>query len=117
MVTQDDPLVQKISADIAKEYEFIPILTIISIIISAIQLLWKCAKPKDANDGRMMLANSYKAGKYSKIAIIFTQREIMKTAKKQGVTLTLSQASDISHKILDALRSSDENWTPDFNLI
>jgi len=117
MVTKDDPIVQKISAEIEKEYGFIPILTIISIVISAIQLLWSCAKPKNTNDGRRMLSNNYRDGKYSKMAIVFTQREIIRTAKKQGVTITLQQASDISNKILDGLRHSDDDWKPDLNMI
>lgn len=116
-MVNDDPVVKKISSEIEKEYGFIPVLTIISIIISSIQLLWKCAKPKNTQDGRKMLANNYREGQYSKMAIIFTQRDIMKTAKKQGVKLSLEQAADISQKILDGLRTSEEDLSPDFNLI
>jgi len=117
MVTKEDPIVQKISAEIEKEYGFIPILTIISIVISTIQLLWSCARPKSTHDARRMLSNNYSGGQYTRMPIIFTQREIMRTAKKQGVTISLQQASDISHKILDGLRKSDDDWKPDLNMI
>jgi len=46
MVT-DNKVVHEIGEEVQAEYEFIPILTIISIITSAIQLLQRCSGAKD----------------------------------------------------------------------
>jgi hypothetical protein len=117
MVTaQNNPIVQKTAEDISKEINFIPIFSIISIIISTIQLIWRCARPKNEQDAKAMLSSAYSNG-YDRRTIITAKRAVLKAARAQGHTLTNAQAQDVAIKILDNFREAPDGSIPDFQLI
>ncbi len=117
MVT-DNKVVHEIGQEVQAEYEFIPILTIISIITSAIQLLQRCSGAKDPEEGQEMLSkNYYGAQGYSRPLMTSTKRAVKLTALSKGVLLNNEQATKIAERICDGLRTAKEEELPSFNLI
>jgi hypothetical protein len=117
MVT-DNKIVQQIGEQVKNDYEFIPIFTIISIIISTIQLLWRCSRAKNTKEGQQMIAqNYYGAEGYSRTLMTSTRRAVKLTALSKGVLLNNEQATKIAEKICDGLRTANEEELPSFDLI
>ena len=113
----DNKVVTTISDNIQKEFRFIPIFTIISIVLSTIQLLWKCFKPANAQDGQKALMANFDGNNYSRRAVVSTKREVLKSARRQNLRLTNEQAEDIAIRILDGMREAPAEVLPDFELI
>ena len=113
----DNKMVKAISDDIQKEYGFIPIISIISIVLSTIQLLWKCFRPKSAQEGQKALMYNFDGSNYSRRAIITTKREVLKSARRQHQSLTNEQAEDIAIRILNGMREAPTEVLPNFELI
>ena len=113
----ENPMIKSISSDIQKEYEFLPIISIISIILSTIQLLWRCFKPSNAQDGQKALMSNYNGSNYSRRLIIIAKREVLKAARGQDQSLTNKQAEDIAIRILDGMREAPAEVLPNFELI
>lgn len=116
MVT-DNKVVQQISEQVKNEYEFIPIFTIISIIMSTIQLLWRCSRARDTKEGQQMIAQNYGAGGYSRSLMTSTRRAVKLTALSKGVLLNNEQATKIAEKVCDGLRTAATEELPSFDLI
>lgn len=112
----ENPVIQGIAEDISKEVTFIPIITIISIVISSIRLIWDCAKPKSLDHAKSLLEQSYENG-YDRRIIISTQRAVLKAAREQGQIISRAQANEIAIKILDGMRQAPAEKLPDFQLI
>jgi len=114
----DNKVVNQISEQIQSDYDFIPILTIISIIISTIQLLWKCSKAKNAKEGKAMITqNYYGAEGYSRSLMTSTRRAVKITAFSKGILLNNEQATKIAERICDGVRTANEEELPSFDLI
>ena len=113
----DNKMVKAISEDIQKEFRFLPIISIISIVLSTIQLLWKCFKPANAQAGQKALVSSFDGKNYSRRAIVSTKREVLKSARRQNLRLTNEQAEDIAIRILDGMREAPAEVLPNFELI
>lgn len=116
MVT-DNKIVQQIGEQVKNDYEFIPILTIISIIVSTIQLLWRCSRAKSTQEGQQMIVQNYGSEGYSRSLMTSTRRAVKLTALSKGVLLNNEQATKIAEKICDGLRTAKEEELPSFNLI
>ena len=116
MVT-DNKVVQQIGEQVKNDYEFIPIFTILSIIASTIQLLWRCSRAKNIQEGQQLIAQNYGAEGYSRSLMTSTRRAVKLTALSKGVLLNNEQATKIAEKICDGLRTAKEEELPSFNLI
>lgn len=115
MVEEND-FVKGIAEDVAKDIGFIPVLTIISIIISTVRLIWDCSRPRNIEEAKKMLAESYD-GSYNRRTIIAAQRAVLKAAREQGQNITRAQASEIAIRILDGMRNAPIEQLPNFELI
>ena len=117
MVT-DNKVVREIGEEVQADYEFIPILTIISIITSTIQLLQGCSGAKDPEEGQEMLSkNYYGAEGYSRPLLTSTKRAVKIAAFKKGTLLSNEEAKKIAVKICDGLRAAKKEELPNFDLI
>lgn len=112
----ENDLIKGIAEDVSKDVGFIPVVTIISIIVSTIRLIWDCSRPRNIDEAKKMLVDSYD-GSYNRRTIIATQRAVLKATRERGQSITRAQANDMAIKILDGIRNAPIEQLPNFDLI